>query len=635
MLRPVLETLEAHLVPATAGMLPSVIMQPIVQVAHNIVAGASDASQTPPINVPWGLSPPQILSAYAVPQLPSGDGTGQTIAIVDAYDDPHLLNSTNAGFSSSDLGQFDQQFGLPSPPSFEKLNQDGGTTDLPTTDPSGAGSPGDWTVEEALDVEWAHAIAPRAAIILMECNSGSSADLYQGVMTAASIPGVSVVSMSWGCSEYDGESSFDGDFTTPVGHQGVTFVAAAGDLGSPGLFPAYSPNVIAVGGTSLTVLSNNTYGSETAWSNSGGGTSRFEPEPAFQNTVEGTGMRTIPDVAFDADPDTGVSVYDSYDAVSTGDPWQRIGGTSLGAPAWAALIAIADQSRVAAGGTTLNGPSQTLPALYSLSSGDFHDINTGNNGTFTAEPGYDEITGLGTPVADILVSNLASYDIAPQLAVTQSPPTMITAGDPFGLTVEVENPDGTLDTRYIGTVTVRLASNPKGDALGGTLTATAANGFAVFSNLTLTRAAAGDTLWVTTDGPAAAATTPFTVTPAEPAQLVITASPSGTTTGLTVTIEDRFGNLVTSFNGTVSVENSVGNAAHGRTAARHTSAILTTASQGMASFTRLKLAPNSRIYDLQVKADGLSATTVVSLEAKPSVVKSRKLATRFVHQQVR
>ena len=188
--------------------------------------------------------------------------------------------------------------------------------------------------------------------------------------TAAGLPGVSAVSMSWGTNEYSGEQTIDSTFTTPSGHQGVTFVAATGDQGSPGYYPAYSPKVLAVGGTTLNLNPNGTYQSETAWSGSGGGTSAYEPEPAYQEGVQSTGLRTIPDVAFDADPNTGVGVYDSYDDTDGSGPWVQVGGTSLASPSWAGLIAIANQGRVDAGGSTLDGPSETLPALYSLSPSD-------------------------------------------------------------------------------------------------------------------------------------------------------------------------------------------------------------------------------------------------------------------------
>ena len=172
-------------------------------------------------------------------------------------------------------------------------------------------------------------------------------------------------------------------------------------------------------------------------------------------------------------------------------------------------------------------------------------------------------------------------------------------------------------------MTIRLASNPGGDTLGGTLTATAHDGLAEFSDLTLTHAAVGYTLWATTEGPAAAATAAFAVTAAAPAQLVIAASPpTGNSTGLTVSVEDLFGNVVTTFTGSVTVQGG-GNAGHGRTAARHNT-LSTTASQGVATFTRLKLGPKGRSYVLQVAADGLTATTVISLESKSAVAKSRK-----------
>jgi hypothetical protein len=631
-LRPHLETVEVRITPALTASMAAVVMQPVLQDESASIGGLIQTAQGWSEATPWGMSPQQIRAAYGLDDIAfgaiQGDGTGQTITIVDAYDDPSLVDSTAPGFSSSDLARFDQQYGLPDPPSFVKLNQEGSTTQLPGTDPSGAGNSSSWEQEEALDVEWAHALAPGASLILVEANSSSNADLCQSVTMAAALPGVSVVSMSWGCAEYSGENTFDGDFTTPGGHQGVTFVAAVGDMGSPGLYPAYSPNVVAVGGTSLTILGNKAYGSETAWSDSGGGTSTTEFEPAYQDGVQGTGMRTIPDVAFDADPNTGVSVYDSYDDTTGDGPWKEIGGTSLGAPCWAALIAIADQGRVAEGGATLDGPSQTLPALYSLSAGEFHDITTGSNGGFNAGPGYDEVTGLGSPVADVLVPDLASYDIGPALAVTAGPPADVTAGDPFGLTIAVQNPDGSVDASYLGTVTIALASNPGGDTLGGTLTATAHDGLAVFSGLTLTRADDGYTLQATTNGPAATATVPFDVMPATPAQLVIAPSPtSGALVGLTISVRDSFGNLETTYGGSVTIVWGA-HAGHGRAARPKT--LSATAGAGQATFARVKLGAKGRGYALQAAADGLTTAAVLTLEATPVRVKPLRGQARIV-----
>jgi subtilase family serine protease len=408
---PKVEDLECRLAPATGFLAYPTYMRPLGE-PYN---GGSPS--------PVGFTPPQIRTAYAFNSIifggTVGDGSGQTIAIVDAYDDPSFVNSTDPTFASSDLAKFDQQFGIPDPPSFMKVNQLGQTTNLPPTDPAGAGN-SNWEGEEALDVEWAHSMAPKANIILVECNTPGP-DLDVGEQTAASLPGVSVVSNSWGAGEYAGEAAAeDSSFLTPTGHQGVTFLASTGDNGWPGGYPAYSPNVVAVGGTSLFLNADNSYNTETGWGNgpnsgslggSGGGTSQYEPEPAFQQSVQSTGFRTIPDVSFVADPNTGVTIYDSYNNTDGSGPWTQIGGTSLACPCWAALIAIADQGRVLEGGTTLNGQTQTLPDLYSLPKTDFHDILIGNNGGFSCGPGYDEVTGIGSPIANLVAQGLSGFNI--------------------------------------------------------------------------------------------------------------------------------------------------------------------------------------------------------------------------------
>jgi len=361
------------------------------------------------------LAPQQIRTAYGI-NLLSQEGAGQTIAIIDAYNDPDLVSSNNAAYATSDLHHFDAYYGLPdfggSGPTFTKLDENGGTN-YPAAQSGG----NNWESEEALDVEWAHAIAPEANIVLMEASSASFADLIStAVSTACNLPGVSVVSMSFGGSDSSFDSASDSSFTTPNGHAGITFLAASGDSGAPVCYPASSPNVVAVGGTSL-MLSGGNYGSETAWSGSGGGISAYESQPSYQHglvihngagTVNPAGMRANPDVAFDADPNTGVAVYDSYNGGSS--PWFQIGGTSLATPCWAGLIALADQLRVSAGLSTLDGPTQTLPRLYTLPAADFHDVTSGTSGgspNYTAAAGYDLVTGLGTPVANLLVPGLA------------------------------------------------------------------------------------------------------------------------------------------------------------------------------------------------------------------------------------
>ncbi len=195
----------------------------------------------------------------------------------------------------------------------------------------------------------------------------------------------------------------------------MTFLAASGDsggVGGNGSYPAYSPNVIAVGGTTLAISSdgqgNPIYGYETGWPMSGGGQSRQETEPTYQRSVQTSGMRESPDVAFDADPNTCAWAYWYYKPYEEG--WFYGDGTSLACQCWGGLIAIADQMRVANGLTTLDGPTQTLPALYAMPSTDFHDI---------APSGYDMVTGRGTPVANLLVPALAA-SFPPDLTVSMT-----------------------------------------------------------------------------------------------------------------------------------------------------------------------------------------------------------------------
>ena len=367
-------------------------------------------------------TPTQIRDAYGINTL-SLDGTGQTIAIVDAYDDPSIYQALDA---------FDAQFGLtdsgptlyaqygPASSFLTVLNQYGQATSLPSTDPNGPGTD-NWEVEEALDVEWAHAIAPGAQIILVEANSQSLSDLMASVATAASQPGVSVVSMSWGFAEGQAvfasdEATYDSVFNVP----GVTFVASTGDYGAADPeYPAFSPNVVAVGGTSLTLNADNSYNSETGWGyqsdsvgafiGSGGGISLYEPEPAYQQGVQSTGSRTTPDVSLVADPATGAWIADPYN-LDPSNPFEIVGGTSLSAPAWAGLLALVNQGRAAAGESTLNSssPTDTQQALYMLPQSDYNVIASGTNG-YTAGAGYNLVTGLGTPVANLLVPDLIAY----------------------------------------------------------------------------------------------------------------------------------------------------------------------------------------------------------------------------------
>jgi hypothetical protein len=384
-----------------------------------------------------GLTPAQMAGAYGASSISfgsvKGDGSGQTIAIVDAYDYPTALADLNAFSAYYSLPQFNTGSGSPT---FSKFNQNGSSSSLPGTDPSGAGN--DWEIEESLDIEWAHALAPKANIDLVEAIDPTG-NLMTADQAAANLGGVSLVSNSWGGAEYSGETSTDSIFS----RTGVTYLYAAGDDGafaagtktiSPD-YPAASPDVVAVGGTGLSVGSGNTYGSETAWGDGslsgtygggGGGISKYESIPSYQaGKINGlsTSNRTYPDVSLNAS--TGVPIFDTYDFGSS-DPWAEYGGTSLATPMWAGLLAIANQGRMIAGDGVLTGPTQTLPDLYSLSSADYHDITTGNNG-YAATAGYDLATGIGTPIANVLVPALAP--VAP--VVTTNPTSVtVTAGQP-------------------------------------------------------------------------------------------------------------------------------------------------------------------------------------------------------------
>ena len=258
-----------------------------------------------------------------------------------------------------------------------------------------------WAIEMALDVEWAHAVAPGANILLVEAVSASLNDLLAAVNYARNQASVSVVSMSWGAGEFNGEGSYDSYFTTPSGHGGVTFVASSGDNGAPASWPSISSNVLSVGGTTLSLGSGNSYGSEKGWGGSGGGYSPYISEPTYQRGFQNTGHRSNPDVAYDADPYSGFYVNQN-------GSWYAVGGTSAGAPQWAGLIAIANQGRAAAGRAPL---SSALHAIYSLAAADFHDITIGSNG-YKAGVGYAAVTGRGSPIANLIVRDLVAYGAA-------------------------------------------------------------------------------------------------------------------------------------------------------------------------------------------------------------------------------
>jgi hypothetical protein len=405
--RPDLEALESRALLSSMPADPTAARPASIDIAP-IAVSSSGSVPSPDTYFPnpvGGFTPAQIRHAYGFDRIafpgPQGagvaaDGSGQTIAIVDAYDAP---------FIAGDLQVFDRRFGLPDPPSLRKINQNGGAT-LPAANNG-------WAGEITLDVAWAHAISPGANILLVEANSAQSGDMWAAVDRARNQPGVVAVSMSWGAGESGDETGVDGHFLTPPGHTGgsglpgdVAFVAGSGDSGAPPSYPATSPNVLAVGGTMLSLDAQGDVLSETGWSGSGGGLSADEGQPGYQAGVvtQSNSRRGSPDVAYDA---VGFAIYDSSPNDSGDTGWGTIGGTSAGAPQWAALLAIVDQGRALYGSGSLS-TTEFLQALYGRSEArarDFRDITTGNNG-YTAGPGYDLVTGLGSPRADQIVADM-------------------------------------------------------------------------------------------------------------------------------------------------------------------------------------------------------------------------------------
>jgi subtilase family serine protease len=335
---------------------------------HGDRFGDNRRGNTPPPQ-PTGLSPAMIKSIYNLP--PSG-GSG-TIAIIDAYADPYVQN---------DLATFDTQYQLAT------CTTNNGCLTIHAMANRLQENSG-WALENSLDTQWAHAIAPTAKILLVEARSSSGNDLLNAINYARGTKGVTSVSMSWGGTEFSGENAYDSYFTTNNGSP-ITFFAASGDSGTGVEWPAVSTNVTGVGGTTLTFTSG-VFSSETAWDGSGGGISQFESEPSYQTThgITDGNKRTVPDVSFDADPASGVSVYDSL-SYNGQSGWWQIGGTSIGAPSWAAIKALG------------NGSNTTYYPDETSSPTDFRDILTGTNGTCglvcSAGAGYDYVTGLGSPL---------------------------------------------------------------------------------------------------------------------------------------------------------------------------------------------------------------------------------------------
>lgn len=329
----------------------------------------------------YGYNPKQIRKAYGFKK--SYTGKGQKIAIVSAFNYPTLKH---------DLDVFSRQFHLP-PADLEIIYARG------TVPPDDAG----WAMETALDVQWAHALAPKAKIIAVLAASNTFVDLFQAV-DIANQTGANVVSMSWGGAEFSGETGWD----VHMQHPGTVYVAGSGDIGGNTIYPSVSQYVLSAGGTGVYIDEHgNRFGvGEYAWINGGGGPSLFIPVPPWQRKFKSAYDKTLeyrgtPDVAFDSDIATPVAIYDSFPFNGISG-WTTVGGTSVSGPCWAGIIAVMGQGRKRFSNFSefiycITGETDyTVPQCY------FNDITIGNNINFSATEGWDFCTGLGSPIVNRL-----------------------------------------------------------------------------------------------------------------------------------------------------------------------------------------------------------------------------------------
>ncbi len=342
-----------------------------------------------------GYGPASLQAAYDLAAASATDGSGTTVALVDAYDDPS---------AASDLAEYRSAAGLPALTSgqFTKYNQEGQASPLPAEAPVSD----DWTLEETLDIDMVSAICPRCKIDLVEADNDSGDGLYVAEHAAATTLGAKYISNSWGGSETSADTGYDSEY---FGVPGVVYTASAGDAAYGGgvIYPATSPNVVSVGGTTLNTSSNPRGWTESVWDTTSGegpgsGCSAYEPRPAWQTAISiippACSKRVDNDVAADADPGTGAAVYDT----SNGNGgWTEVGGTSQSSPIIAAVFALA--------GNDGNGGNNAADSIYTHT-GNLYEVTGGSNGTCTppaadsvlcsatgAVNTYNGPTGWGTP----------------------------------------------------------------------------------------------------------------------------------------------------------------------------------------------------------------------------------------------
>lgn len=310
-----------------------------------------------------GWSPAQLRACYGI----TGGGSG-TIVIVDAFDDPTAL---------ADFNQYSAQYGLPQETSTNVTASTNQHFQIVYAQGRKPRYNQGWSQEESLDIELAHAMAPNAKIVLIECATNSNANLYPGDDMAASYG--KQCSNSWSGSESSGEASSDSHFN----HPGTVYFFSGGDTGGVKGYPSTSPNVVAVGGTNLSLNADGTRATETAWVDSGCGISSYEPIPSFQAGVSDGVHRGDDDISAVGDPNTGVSIR-------WNGGWYIAGGTSVSCPMIAAMVNTAGTNRS-------GGPAQNAAIYAARGTSALFDVLSGTAGSFSAHAGWDYPTGCGTP----------------------------------------------------------------------------------------------------------------------------------------------------------------------------------------------------------------------------------------------
>lgn len=423
-------------------------------------------------------TPAQIRAAYGLPPLPAlgSTPTAAQAASMGAGQTIYILGASHNANVAAELAAFNTKFSLPTcttdnipvnsplplaPASSTNprctLSMVFATSNgaMTSTPPAASANDAHWTMETAIDVQWAHATAPLARIVVIE----ASGDIL-GTIPLANAMGPGVVSMSWGTNESSMATRWESYFTGGVG---MTYLAATGDNGAGVSWPAASPHVLAVGGTTLS-YSGSGPRSETAWTGSGGGISAYLPTPAYQKlSVAGLGQvnhRSVADVSFNADPSTGQYIA-LINPGETNVNWLAVGGTSIATPEWAGIVAIANAMRAATGKARLGEPHNKLYAMAATApdtyANVFGDITSGANGSCAicaARSGYDQPTGLGTPnvtaMLDFLSDASAPLEVTPASITattgsalsftvsvnTSNPLTYTLSGAPAGLTID-------------------------------------------------------------------------------------------------------------------------------------------------------------------------------------------------------